>query len=66
MSEGVAHRFPERPRTERGEKSQMPDFDTFEFRAADALRRHQAYLPRLVGRTDDCYVIVYEGLWHML
>ena len=28
MSEGVAHRFPERPRTERGEKSQMPDFDT--------------------------------------
>jgi hypothetical protein len=28
MSEGVAHRFPERPRSERGEKSQMPDFDT--------------------------------------
>jgi hypothetical protein len=28
MSEGVAHRFTERPRSERGEKSQMPDFDT--------------------------------------
>jgi hypothetical protein len=28
MSEGVAYRFPERPRSERGEKSQMPDFDT--------------------------------------
>ena len=41
-------------------------FDS-EFRAADALRRHPSYLPRLVGRTDDCYVIVYEGgLWHML
>lgn len=38
----------------------------FEFRAADVLRRHPSYLPRLVGRTDDCYVIVYEGLWHML
>jgi hypothetical protein len=39
----------------------------FEFCATDALRRHPSYLPSLVGRTDDCYVIVYEGgLWHML
>jgi hypothetical protein len=39
----------------------------FEFRAADALRRPPTYLPSLVGRTDDCYAIVYKGgLWHML
>ena len=43
-----------------------PAIAALEFRAAHALRRHQAYLPRLVGRTDDCYVIVYEGMWHML
>src|SRR5215210_2197556 len=44
MSEGGTHRFLERPRSERGEKSQMPDFDTRRPQEPDRPNRMQLFV----------------------
>src|SRR5215211_247443 len=60
MSEGVAHRFPERPRTERGEKSQMPDFDTRRPQEPDRPSRLHMFV---VGRWKVMQHISAVGRW---